>query len=108
MTEAKLLAAADQVDVMEVAGRIIGHPCRHGPSATTAETVALAHAVERFWEVAIEADLLVRALRLPQETDHETDAAEHAIASQADRISKLMAAIRGETPKEEIDASSHS
>lgn len=91
----RLIEAASQVNVIDTAGRIIAHPRRHSPSATSAEVLALASAVEAFWAVCLEAELLVRAIRLP-----EDDAAAHAIAVQVDEITRLMAAIRGATEKE--------
>lgn len=93
----RLLDAAAKVDVIDTAGRIVANPTRLAMSASTAEIVALAHATERFWAVCLEADLLVRALKLPI-TDPARDA---AIQIQADEVARLMAAIRGETQQEE-------
>jgi hypothetical protein len=93
-----LLAAVAKVDVIDLAGAIIANPDR--AKVSTAAQVALALFAERAWEVCIEADLLVRAFGLPQETDQQVDIAEHIINAQAARVTELMAALRGETPKE--------
>lgn len=91
----RLHQAAIAVDVIDAAGRIIAHPRRHAPSASAGEVLAIAHAFERAWEVAIEAELLVRALRLPRAGDRSDETIDLAIQRQADRVSELMAAIRG-------------
>jgi hypothetical protein len=96
---AGLLAAADAVDVIETAGRIIANPRRNAIAASAAEVLALAYATERFWAIALEADLLVRAMRLPAD-----DAAAFAIERQAAQIETLMAAIRGEPKETKHDA----
>ncbi|MEP9372594.1 hypothetical protein [Mesorhizobium sp. KR1-2] len=98
----KLLELATQVDVLDVAGRVIANPQRQAVAASAAEIVALAHSTERFWAVCLEADLLVRALQLPiignDDQDHARDV---AIQTQADEVARLMAAIRGETQPQE-------
>ncbi|MHB2265842.1 hypothetical protein [Aliihoeflea sp. PC F10.4] len=103
MSVEKLIAAADRVDVIDVAGRVIAAPRRNAVSVTAAEALALCHATERFWAVALEADLLVRALKIPitgnDETDHTRD---HAIQTQMAMVSSLMAAIRGEQENEHV------
>ncbi len=96
MTPSWLMEAVGRVDVIDAAGRIIANPYRHGPSAPTADIVALAFATETFWAVAVEAEVLVRALQRPITGNDEQDAArDAAIQEQSDTISKLMAAIRG-------------
>lgn len=98
----RLLDAAAKVDVIDTAGRIVANPTRQAMSASTAEIVALAHATERFWAVCLEADLLVRALKLPITGNDDRDRArDAAIQIQADEVARLMAAIRGETQHEE-------
>lgn len=88
-----------QVDVLDLAGRIITNPRR--ASISTAGGLALALALESSWAVAIEAEILVRALAMPITGNDAADAArDHAIQVQSDLVSKLMAAIRGETPQE--------
>lgn len=96
---ARLMEAVAQVDVLELAGRIIADPRR--ARVSLAGDLALAIAVERFWEVALEADLLTRALALPETGEQEATALkDHAIRTQADRVRALTAAIRGETNTE--------
>jgi len=95
---ADLAQPVGQVDVLDLAGRIIADPRR--ARISTAGGLALALAFESAWAVAIEADLLVRALAMPITGDDAADAArDHAIQVQCDQVSNLMAAIRGETPK---------
>ncbi|MFH1796298.1 MAG: hypothetical protein ABIF45_17550 [Pseudomonadota bacterium] len=96
-----LLAAVAEVDVIDVAGAIIANPDR--AKVSTAAQVALALFSERAWAVCLEADLLARAIHMPA-----GDTRDYAIAVQAERVSTLMAALRGETPKENEDGSSHS
>lgn len=101
----RLIIAAQAVDVIDTAGRVIAHPHRHAPSVSAGEVLALACAVEKLWAVALEADLLVRALKLPITGNDNGDAArDAAIDLQSNEVSRLMAAIRGETPQEPTDA----
>lgn len=100
MVTDRLQHAAAQVDIIDTAGRIIAHPHRHAPSASAGEVLALAHAFEKSWAVAIEADLLVRALAMPMNTEAEIETRELACRTQAVRVHELMAAIRGETQEE--------
>jgi hypothetical protein len=101
MNDAALIAAAAKVDVIETAGRIIAHPRRHATAASVAQTLALAHAVETFWSIVIDAEVLVRALErcLPLtagETTHHDTVAIHMAA-----IRTQLAAIRGDTDTQE-------
>lgn len=97
-----LLEAMAEVDVIEAAGRIIANPKRNAPAVSTATVYALAVASERFWEVCIEAELLARAEQLPiTGNDHDDNVRDDAIQRQTHRVLELMAALRGETPKEE-------
>lgn len=96
MSDAKLLAA---VDVIETAGRIIANPRRNAIAASAAEVLALAYAADRFWAIALEADLLVRALKLPA-----GEAGSFAIERQAAQVETLMAAICGEPKETQHDA----
>lgn len=97
MAEDKLLAAASAIDVIDLAGRIIAHPRYQSTMTPAAGVVALAHAVEKFWAIALEAEILARALaELPARTGAETTLKTHAVETQRDRILSLMAALRGE------------
>ena len=99
----QIAAAAAAVDVIDAAGRIIAGPARNAPSASTATVYSLAVATERCWEVCLETELLVRALAMPVETftaEEQFLRRDRAVQTQADRIVRLMAALRGESPKE--------
>lgn len=91
-------AAASKVDVIDLAGRIIAHPARNAVAASAADVLALSHAVERFWEIALEGEILARAVGLPAD-----DVRAHAVETQAARIKTLMNALRG-TDNEESNA----
>lgn len=88
MADDRLMQAAAAVDVIDLAGAIITRP-RHA-MVSVAGQLALAHAVERFWEVAVEAEVLARALR-QQEPGQLRDL---AVESQAKRVMALMDALR--------------
>lgn len=94
----QLLAAARQVDVLDVAGAILANPDR--AMVSLAAKVAMAIALERCWEVCLEADLLVSALA--QAMPWATTDAEHAehVALQAAYVRSLMAALRDGAPTE--------
>ena len=105
-----LAEAAARVDVIDCAGRIIAAPRRQATQASVAEVLALACAVETFWAIAIEAEILARAVRRPflsgdERVDGERD---QLIGRTARSITETMAAIRGETEKEPIHAGSNS
>ena len=105
----KLFAAAAQIDVIDAAGVILANPRRNAMAAPTAAVLALAMATERFWEICIEAELLVRSLELPiVGTDENASMRNFAIRHQADRVTQLMAALRGEPNEEKGNGSSHS
>lgn len=88
MADEALMQAAAAVDVIELAGAIIARPRR--VQVSTAGQLALAHAVERFWEVAVEAEVLARAARL-----HAPGALRDlAIETQAIRVIDLMDVLR--------------
>lgn len=89
-----LLDLASTVDVLDLAGSIIARP-RHTQVSLAAE-LALALAVERFWAICLEAEILANALALPM----PDGARDHAIATQAQTIRSEMAALRGDPPKE--------
>lgn len=95
-----LAAAAAQVDVLDAAGHIKANPPRNAVAASAAIVLALATATERFWEVCIEADLLVRTLKAPT-TDFSTEAdfaARDALVTQRlEVVDALLSAIRSET-----------
>lgn len=104
-----ILDAASVVNVLDVAARVVANPARYGPATSVAQVVALAHAVERFWEVALEADLLVRAIALPSGSTAFDALRGLRIEGQAARIVELMAAIRGEpSHQEKSDGSGNS
>ncbi|TIX83709.1 MAG: hypothetical protein E5V21_06290 [Mesorhizobium sp.] len=86
-----LLAAVAKLDMIELCGRIISNPERNAPRATVAEVYALAKATEGLWAIALEADLLARAVWMFSDP---TDARHHAVKAQAERVDRLMAAIR--------------
>lgn len=95
----KLTAAAAQVHVIDVAGRILDNPQRNAASTSTAEVMALAYGFEKAWAIALEADLLARAVQLPMFSGNleRDEARDHAIEQQAEIVRSLMAEIRGET-----------
>lgn len=91
-----LLAAAEKVDVLDAAGRIIANPLRHAPEATAAEVLALAYATEKLNAVFIEAELLVRALKLPMTgNDADEDIRDHATQTQIDTLTRQFSLLRG-------------
>lgn len=93
-----LMAAAATVDVIDLAGRIIAHPRYQSTMTPAAGVVALAHAVEKFWAIAVEAEVLARAIaRLPTATETERALRDAAIERQTETILTLMAALRGDT-----------
>lgn len=98
MADDRFTQAVASVDVLDLCGRIIANPER--AMVSHAGKVAMAHAVERLWEVCLEADLLVRALAMPVEsftTEEQFALRDHAIQTQADTVARLLAALRGET-----------
>ncbi|MCO5082617.1 MAG: hypothetical protein M9955_13300 [Rhizobiaceae bacterium] len=101
MADERFSQAVASVDVLDLCGRVIANPDR--AMVSLAGKVALAMAVERMWEVCLEAELLVRALALPTETftsEEQFALRDHAIQTQADTVARLMAALRGETNTE--------
>lgn len=103
----RLLQMAGLVDVLDVAGRIIANPQRNAPAASAAQVLALAHATERFWEIAVEAELLARAVTL--EAGEPDPLRGRSAFAQAAHLSQLMREIRGEqTNQENEDGSRHS
>lgn len=96
-----LIQAAMAVDVMDAAGRIIANPHRHAPEATAAQVLALAWAAEGLNAIAIEAELLVRAVKLPMTgNDVDEDARDHAIQTQIDTLERQFALLRAPTQTE--------
>ncbi len=94
--DAELLAAAYATDVMDVAGRIIANPRR--ARVSLADELALALAIEQLQAIAIEADVLVRAIALPEDgNDRAMALKDHAIQTQLVTVRALIAAARGET-----------
>ena len=108
--EQALADAAARVDVIECAGRIIASPRRQALQAPIADVVALACAVEAYWAIVVEAEVLARAIRRPflsgdESVDQERD---QLIGRTARSITEKFAAIRGTTEKEHTDAGSNS
>jgi hypothetical protein len=96
----KLIAAAEAVDVIDAAGRIIANPSRNAIAASAAEVLALAWATEGFNAIVIEAELLVRALALPVESftrEEQFSARDQAVQTQVDRLCRQFALLGGDT-----------
>lgn len=96
-TDRALLDAVNRVDVMDAAGKLIANPRR--AMVSLAGQIAMAVAVERLQAVAIEAELLARAINtLP---DHELDGARSPAAfgvwMRVIALNEALAAARGET-----------
>ncbi|MAW89358.1 MAG: hypothetical protein CMJ42_22795 [Phyllobacteriaceae bacterium] len=99
----ELVAAAANVDVIETAGWVIGNPNRNAINATAAQVLALAHAVEKFWAVCLEAEILARAVALPADEKGQAALRDHVIDTQARTVNDLMNALRG-TPESDGEA----
>ncbi len=96
-----LIAAAAKLEFIDVAGRIIANPVRHAPTASAAEVFVLACATEVLHAVAIEAELLVRALELPTTGDDASAGArDHAVSTQIDTLKRQFALLRAPTETE--------
>ncbi len=108
----RLLEASRHADVMDAAGRLIANPRRAMVSLT--ELLAMAIAIEQLQAVAIEAGLLVRALKIPETGDqHDMTVKDHAVQSQMNAVSAALAALDPETnteanKQENDDAGVHS
>lgn len=90
-----LIAAVQNVDLMDLAGRIIANPRR--ARVSTVDSLALALAIEQLQGIAIEADVLVRALAMPDTGDQHQDAVkDDAVQAQMDRVRDALAMARGE------------
>lgn len=89
-----LPAQAARIDALDLAGRIIADARR--TQVSTAGALALAGAVERYWQIALEADLLMRALEQPTPDGEAAAVRDHAIADQIGRLRALLAPLRGE------------
>lgn len=91
-----LYRAAAAVEIVDVAGRILSNPRRHAPSATAAETLALAFAVEKLISIALEAELLIAAIDIPETGDSNAMMEkDHLIALRSAAITVKLGAIRG-------------
>jgi hypothetical protein len=88
-----LIAAAAAVDVIDAAGEIIGNPRRYAPSAPAGMVLALACATERLWAIALEAEILARALVAGGFNDAET---RRVVTEQVAVLLNMLAEIRGE------------
>ncbi|MCK9551593.1 hypothetical protein [Aquamicrobium sp.] len=109
MSTDPLISAAYRVDVLDAAGRIIANPRRRTVAASSAEVLALAWATEVLNGIAIEAELLVRALQLPITGNDSHDAArdnaiQMRLASLAHQFAVMRAADNLQTEKEDTDA----
>ena len=99
-----LLDGIARADVMDAAGRLIVNPYR--AMVSLAERVAMAIAIEQLQAIAIEAELLVNALDLPESGVEAAMAVkDHAVQSQIDAVRAALAVARGEpnTHKQETD-----
>jgi hypothetical protein len=91
---AELLRQASQVDVLDLAGRIIANPDR--AMCSQAGKLALAISVERMWEVCLEADQLARALERTMPWDRDADPQhQRRVADAVGYVRDLMAALCG-------------
>ncbi len=99
-----LIRAAEQVDVIELAGRIIANPSR--AMCSEAGKLAMAYAVEAFWAWALSGHELARLHRrrmhilsgeAGDQGDLEMDGIERRMDALALEISAQMAALGGET-----------
>lgn len=91
-----LLQAVAELDVLDLAGEIIADPRR--VRVSTVGQLALALAVERCWEVCLEAQLLVASLERAMQGDvFEVFAADGDVPRQMTAVRDLMAALRGNT-----------
>lgn len=96
-----LWKAAAAVEIVDVAGRILGNPRRHAPSATAAETLALAFAVEKLIDIALDAETLIAAIDELETGDSEAMMEkDHRIAVQCAAITVKLAAIRRAADKQ--------
>lgn len=103
-----LLTAAFRVDVLDAAGRIIANPRRRAVAASSAEVLALAWAVEALNSVAIEAELLVRAMQLPITGNDAHDAArDNAIQTRLDNLAHHFAVMRAAEAQQENENANH-
>jgi hypothetical protein len=101
---AGLHAMATQVDVIDLAGAIIASPLRKMPSQ--AGQLAMAYALERMWEICLEAEVLVNALeRTMPWSEQADDEDREQVATTAGHIRALMRAIsqQSRTPEETND-----
>lgn len=103
-----LLTAAYRVEVLDAAGRIIANPRRRAVSASSAEVLALAWAVEALNSVAIEAELLVRALQVPLTgNDGHDTARDDAIQIRLAKLAHQFAAMRAADTQQENENANH-
>jgi hypothetical protein len=111
MSDDRFAAAVASTDLLDLARRIIANPAR--AMVSEANKVAMAHAIERMWELCLEAQVLVFALEMTMPWEREADAEHHErVAVQAAYVRELFAAMSGQTQasteKETEDGSSHS
>lgn len=97
-----LLNLASGIDAIAVAERIAADPVRAPYRVTVQEIVALASACRDLWDVGLAAEDMARQLTDDGPQDN------HRIAALGRAIIEQMAALCGETPKEQTNGSSHS
>ncbi len=103
-----LIIAACRVDVLDVAGRIIANPRRRAVGAASAEVLALAWGVEALNSVAIEAELLVRAMKLPITGNDAQDAArDDAIQTRLANLAQQFAVMHAADTQQENENANH-
>lgn len=102
---AALMSAVGEVDLLDLAGRIIVNPER--AKVSLAEQLALAMFAEALWATCLEAEAMVAAL------DAAADAAPEArpalrtkFIDHADEVKRRMAVLKGK--QEKCDGSGHS
>ncbi|MEO9612611.1 MAG: hypothetical protein ABJG86_09840 [Nitratireductor sp.] len=111
MTDDGLRQSAAEVDVLDLAGRIIANPRR--TCVSQAGELALANAVEAFWSVALEAECMAKAealraglrrkglLNLTAEEFDEAARLDSRIAAHVKAIGFAMAVMRNTATEEE-------
>lgn len=90
---ADILDTVRNVDVMDLAGRVIAEPerCR----VSTAEQLTLALSVEALWGICLEAEAFVTALdRLADATPTERPALRDKLTNHAAEVQRRMRVMR--------------
>ena len=92
----ELLAQAEGIDLLDLAGAIMANPDR--AMVSLAAKVALASALERCWAVCIEADLLVTALEQAMPWAGADPERHEQVALQMAAVRDLMKALKDGAP----------